>query len=81
MALPQRILFLYAATLYSFGFVLSYGTCRHCTNRTIYLSSVLIPQKKYRPFSLLRTGDVLWIYYMFLGAHFKNISRTESPVR
>ena len=23
-------------TLYSFGFVLSYGTCRHCTNRTIH---------------------------------------------
>ena len=68
-------------TLYSFGIVLSCGTCLQCTNRTIYLSSVLIPQKKHRPFSLLRTGDVLWIYYVFLGAHFKNISRTESPVR
>ena len=37
--------------------------------------------EKHRPFSLLRTGDVLWIYYVFLGAHFKNISRMESPVR
>ena len=25
-------------------------------------------------------GDVLWTYYVYLGAHFKNISRMESPV-
>ena len=65
MALPQRILFLYAATLMIrsillvlFSLVGLTGIAQTAQSIFEYLSSVLIPQKKHRPFSTVRTDDV-----------------------
>ena len=46
-----------------------------------YLSSVLIPMENKSLVLIVENGRCfIWIYYVFLGAHFKNISRMESPV-